>query len=332
MVDKIKSRLKSKFKASDRYANFGAFANKMEISGFRGIYCDIRFEYPVTAITGLNGAGKSTIGQLLLCAYKAPEGYKRWYIKDFFPVSIIDQHPFSPDAFVKYYYQSDKALDHSLTVRRARKEWSGYKRQPTKAALYIGLSFYLPKVERKDLTIYSAKHLELLHKKELSVAKHWAEKILGNRYDNVFFQSLLCRARSERTAELGVVERGGVSYSENNMGFGEGRVIHAIRVLESCPEKSLIVLEEPETSLHEDAQLQFAYYLMDVSFRRGHQIVFSTHSSIMISALPSEGRKLVSRDNAGVFISNRVSSMEIKNALNSSKEGFLIICVEDSFS
>jgi predicted ATPase len=324
--------LASKFAREHRYANFGACVNSVKIRGFRGITCNINFEFPVTAITGLNGAGKSTVGQLLLCGHKklSTADYKRWYIKDFFPVSVADPKPFDDDASVEYRYQTSSADDdQSLTVTRAVQEWSGYKRQPEKASIYIGLTFYLPKVERRDLTIYGAKNITLTQRAEVDSGAMWATRILGNKYDEVFFQGV---ASASRSAELGMAKRFGAVYSENNMGFGEGRVIHTIRLLESCPAQSLVILEEPETSLHEYAQYELAKYLMDVSARRGHQIFFSSHSSAMIRALPTAGRKMLSREQDGVKVYDRLSSIHLRNALTEGHEGHLIVCVEDAFA
>lgn len=332
MMTDVSKNLASKFVKKSRYSNFGACVNSLKIKGFRGIICDLDFEFPVTAITGLNGAGKSTVGQLMLCGHKklSTADYKRWYIKDFFPVSVADPQPFDDDASVEYRYQTSRADDdQSLTVARSTQEWGGYKRQPEKASIYIGLTFYLPKVERRDLTIYGAKNIHLTDRAEVDDGVMWASRILGNTYAEVFFQGV---ETANRKAELGMASRFGAVYSENNMGFGEGRVIHTIRLLESCPVHSLIVLEEPETSLHEYAQYEFAKYLMDVSFRRGHQILFSSHSSAMIRALPSEGRKMLSRDASGVKVYDRLSSIHLRNALSEGHEGHLIVCVEDNFA
>ncbi|MBK8177050.1 MAG: AAA family ATPase [Rhodospirillales bacterium] len=158
--------------------------------------------------------------------------------------------------------------------------------------------------------------------------KKWASSILGNNYDEVFFQGV---ESATRKAELGMARRLYAVYSENNMGFGEGRVIHTIRLLESCPVQSLVILEEPETSLHEFAQYEFTKYLMDVSFRRGHQVIFSTHSSAMIRALPPEGRKMLARDRDGVKVYDRLSSIHLRNTLTEGNDGHLIVCVEDTF-
>ncbi|WP_157084465.1 AAA family ATPase [Sediminimonas qiaohouensis] len=109
----VRKKLASKFVKESRYPNFGACVNSININGFRGITCDLNFEFPVTAITGLNGAGKSTVGQLLLCGHKklSTADYKRWYIKDFFPVSVADPKPFDDDASVEYRYQTSSPND-----------------------------------------------------------------------------------------------------------------------------------------------------------------------------------------------------------------------------
>lgn len=332
MADPRKS-LSSKFLSEHRYKNFGACLRKITVTGFRGIRSELSFDFPVTAITGLNGAGKSTFGQLALCGYKKVSteiSSRRFYVKDFFPVSVADPNPFSGDASVLYSYETDdKDVPQELTISRAAKEWSGYKRQPERHVEYIGLAFYIPKVERKDLTIYHASSLSLSKREELVGADTHVSRILGGNYEDVFFQGVQSRARS---AQLGIAKRLGAQYSENNMGFGEGRVIHTIKVLETCAERSLIVLEEPETSLHENAQYEFAKYLLDVSLRRGHQIIFSTHSSPMINALPHEARKMLTRDQSGVRVYDRVSSAAVRSALSAGEQGKIVIGVEDTFA
>lgn len=328
-----KKKLASKFLIENRYKNFGPCLRGITVKGFRGIDVEIHFHYPVTAITGLNGAGKSTIGQLTLCGYKRIStelSAKRFYVKDFFPVSIADPSPFLVDASVIYNYETDDHMaPQELTVSRAQKEWSGYKRQPERHVEYIGLAFYIPKVERKDLTIYSASSLKLLEREDLENAGAFVSRILGGNYEDIFFQGV---ESSTRKAQLGIAKRLGAQYSENNMGFGEGRVIHAIKVLETCPEQSLIVLEEPETSLHEHAQYEFSKYLVDVSLRRGHQIIFSSHSSTMLTALPDDARKMLHRDHDGVKVYDHLSSAQIRSALSSGRSGKVIVCVEDGFA
>ncbi len=328
-----KAALAAKFQPLNRFANFGAIIVSAKIGGFRGVNSNINFEYPVTALSGFNGAGKSTIGQLLLCAYKklpTAVNTKRYYVANFFPVSVADPKPFTDDASVTYRYQTDKFdTQQELTVSRQEKEWSGYKRQPERNTEYVGFTVYIPKVERRDLSIYNAKTIQLTDRVELENATQHVSKILGSPYEEVYFQGVKTH---KRTGELGIANRFGAVYSENNMGFGEGRVVYTVRLLETCPTQSLVVLEEPETSLHENAQYEFAKYLIDVSNRRGHQIIFSTHSSSMMNALPPEGRKLLVRNAEGVTVYDRVSSSRIKTALSAGENGHAVVCVEDNFA
>ncbi|MGR9257780.1 ATP-dependent nuclease [Rhizobium leguminosarum] len=332
MADPKKS-LMSKFDSQKRFANFGPVIVKAKINGFRGVNAEINFEYPVTALSGFNGSGKSTIGQLLLCGYKklpTALNAKRYYVVNFFPVSAADPTPFTDEAFISLSYQTDKpGVFQELTVSRASTEWSGYKRQPERNTEYVGFTVYIPKVERRDLSIYNAKSMLLGARTDLGDAVTRVSRILGSPYDDVYFQDV---AAHKKQGQLGVASRFGANYSENNMGFGEGRVVYTVRLLETCPAQSLIVLEEPETSLHESAQYELAKYLIDVSDRRGHQIIFSTHSSAMMSALPPEGRKLLVRRGDGVTVYDRVSSSRIKTALSAGESGHSVICVEDDFA
>jgi predicted ATP-dependent endonuclease of OLD family len=77
----------------------------MEIHGFRGItQLDLKITSAITALSGLNGTGKSTIAQLAACAYRSLPGSsrRRYYVRGFFPVSAADPQPFSRQARVVY--------------------------------------------------------------------------------------------------------------------------------------------------------------------------------------------------------------------------------------
>jgi predicted ATPase len=91
-----------------------------------------------------------------------------------------------------------------------------------------------------------------------------------------------------KSVELVGLKRGGISYSENNMGFGEGRVAYLVTDMENAPNGSLFLLEEPEISLHADAQRRLVTYLIEVCYRKGHQVVVTTHSRDILSVAPRD--------------------------------------------
>ena len=334
MKDKTEA-LRNKFSPQHRYSNFGPVIRNITIQGFRGItHLQIDFTFPVTAFSGLNGAGKSTIGQLMICGYKAPSTavkHRPYYVKDFFPISVADPRPFEPGARVIYRYETDKpSASREVTVSRKVAEWSGYKRQPERFCYYVGFTLYLPKVERRDLSIYRAAQIDLREKRIFpDELRAIVSRILNQPYDEVAFQVI---GHKDRELELGMASRYGRQYSENNMGFGEGRALYMVDLLENAPAQSLFVLEEPETSLHEDAQHQLAKYLLEVADRRHHQIIISTHSSVILEALPAEARKLIYRDNSGISIYDQISATRAKAILSRGHARGLLVCVEDDFA
>lgn len=331
----IAEKLKQQFLEKNRFKNFGPILRKIHIDGFRGINTlDLEFDFPITVISGLNGAGKSTLGQLAICAFKQPVNavsYKRQYIKYFFPISSADPKPISDTAKVIYSYETeDSKKPQEVTIKRANSAWGGYKRQPEKHCYYVGFTVYIPKVERRDLSVYGGATLLFTDKRDIGIdVINKMANIIGHQYDHVTFQGV---SHKNVELEVGIATRLGYSYSENNMGFGEGRILYIVDQLENSPEQSLFVLEEPETSLHESAQHEFAKYLLDVCLRKKHQIILSTHSSTIIKALPPESRKLLLRDANGVTIRNRISSNQVRSILSSGHIRDLDICVEDIFA
>lgn len=333
MTDPRKA-LEHKFSDRNKYANFGPILKSIDIRGFRGIFKKISFNHPITAFSGLNGCGKSTIGQIAVCGYKKPStssNYRRYYIKEFFPYSVADPTPFGPDSRVVYEYATDDASDNkTLTISRAATEWSGYKRQPERFCYYIGISVYLPKVERRDFSVYQSRDIFLGDRSALEdEITNKVKTILHQDYSELFYQQIL---HKNKAAKLGMASKGSVTYSENNMGFGEGRVFHLINLLENSPNQSLFIIEEPETSLHEDAQYEFGKYLLEICDRKNHQIIFSTHSSAILKALPPESRQFIHRNVNEIELYESISSTRARSILSRGHFRSLSICVEDEFA
>ena len=330
-------RLAQKYAPEHRYPNFGPVVQSMGIRGFRGVtQLTLTMDSPITAICGLNGTGKSTIAQLVTCAYRKPTtaALRRYYVKDFFPSSAADPEPFSPTGRVVYTYAVERGAEpQTVTVARAKKEWSGYKRQPERACYYVGFTQFLPKVERRDFSIYGGHLIQLGTSRELDadVANRIAG-VLGLTYDSLGFTEVTHRSRS---AELAMASRGGRRYSENHMGFGEGRVVYMVNAMETAPAQSLFVLEEPETSLHGEAQEKLARYLVDVSARRGHQIVLTTHSAAILGQLDSKSVAYLRRSPASgeIEVTPGLAAYQVDGYLRGERApGSRVFCVEDSFA
>lgn len=228
------------------------------------------------------------------------------------------------------YQTTNPTIPQEVTVSRANKEWSGYKRQPERLCYYVGFTLYLPKSERRDVSVYRAATLELRAVNAVTPeVSSWVSQILNQPYEAIHFQMV---GHGAKESELGVARRFGASYSENHMGFGEGRVLYMVHLMESAPEQSLFVLEEPETSLHEEAQFRLARYFLEVANRRHHQIILSTHSDSILEALPPSGRAFIYRAADGVTIYPGITSTRARAILSGGHQRALTVAVEDGFA
>jgi predicted ATPase len=333
--DDTRKSLAAKFRAETRFANFGPVLERVNVSGFRGISdLELPIESPVVAISGLNGTGKSTVAQLLVCAYRGdPAIAPRHYVKDYFPVSVLDPQPFTDGARVMYEYATEiPGASQQVTVSRAAVEWSGYKRQPRRRCYYVGVTSFLPKVEKRDFTVYgSGAAATMDHLNPVADGTRVAlASILGMAYDEAGFARV---SRWGRSLDLAMVTRSTQTYSENHMGFGEGRMFYLVNLLESAPERSLFVIEEPETALHGDAQVRLAKYFVDVANRRRHQIVMTTHSSSILGQLSRSSVAYLRREPGGdVSATIGLSTYQVDSYLHEHGKAGAAICVEDDFA
>lgn len=103
----IIEKLTKQYLPANRYDNFGSVLLGLNIRGIKGTNCSLTFDFPVTAIAGFNGAGKSTIAQIALCMYRSLDGdehNRRKYLKDFFVKTLLDKTPYDKDATIEAIY------------------------------------------------------------------------------------------------------------------------------------------------------------------------------------------------------------------------------------
>jgi hypothetical protein len=84
----------------------------------------------------------------------------------------------------------------------------------------------------------------------------------------------------------------GLSYSEAFAGSGEFAVVMLVLAVTEARDRSLILLDEPEISLHPGAQRKLMAFIRNQAKDRCHQFVLSTHSPDIISELPDEAIKV----------------------------------------
>lgn len=90
-----------------------------------------------------------------------------------------------------------------------------------------------------------------------------------------------------------------VDYTEAFAGSGEFAVISLVNQVSKAKEKSLILLDEPEVSIHPGAQEKLVEFLLEEAKKHKHQIIFSTHSPSMLTLLPKEAIHVLYQDAQG---------------------------------
>lgn len=92
-------------------------------------------------------------------------------------------------------------------------------------------------------------------------------------------------------------------YSEAFAGSGEVAVVKLVLKILEAPIYSLILLDEPEVSLHPGAQERLKIFLLEQIKNKKHQIIIATHSASIVNGLPPESIKVFYQNpNSGRFL------------------------------
>lgn len=123
------------------------------------------------------------------------------------------------------------------------------------------------------------------------------------------------------------------SYSEAFAGSGEMAVVRLVLKVLNAKRFSLVLLDEPEVSLHPGAQKRLKSFLLDQTRKKQFQIVISTHSPSLIEELPSNAIKVFSQLPNGKFsVKNDVTPEEAFFHLEQSNPAKKLLIVEDFLS
>lgn len=102
-----------------------------------------------------------------------------------------------------------------------------------------------------------------------------------------------------------------IAYSEAFAGRGEFAVVKLVYEIMNKPEFSLIVLDEPEVSLHPGAQEKLLEFLLNQTLQKRLQVIISTHSPKFVQYLPENAIKLFFPDDGIRFgIKNKCHFLE----------------------
>lgn len=155
-------------------------------------------------------------------------------------------------------------------------------------------------------------------------------KILGKKYT----KCKLIKHSLFRNPGLTVYfETDEVNYSEAFAGRGEFAVVKLVYEVLSAPEYCLVVLDEPEVSLHPGAQEELKIFLLKQVLKKRLQVIISTHAFKIVEHLPSDSIKLFYQGQSKKFIiKNDTHSIEAFHFIGQNTTNKNNIFVEDKLA
>lgn len=119
-------------------------------------------------------------------------------------------------------------------------------------------------------------------------------------------------------------------YSDAFAGSGESAAALLVHNLMTAPEKSLVLLDEPETSLHPRAQQRILEFIAHQAVRKSLQVVMATHSIYLARNLPQSAIRVLELGPEGrVRVSANHSAAEALHEIDTLPSGKTIL-VEDN--
>ncbi|PGX55644.1 hypothetical protein COE12_10250 [Bacillus anthracis] len=130
-----------------------------------------------------------------------------------------------------------------------------------------------------------------------------------------------------------LLENNTLKYSEAHAGSGEIAIVKLVHKLLHAKKESLILLDEPEVSLHPGAQKRLKLFLLDMIMKNKHQVIISTHSSNFVEDLPEKSIKLFNQlSNDQVQVLDTCFPSQAFNILGQTSPYAYNIIVEDDLA
>lgn len=209
----------------------------------------------------------------------------------------------SISAFDKFFYYGDafKKYSHISTRKDHIRKYSKYLQK----VIIQNLQEYTYRNKEKVSANYEMNSDELRYISNILDVEYSRIQIV----EHTFFHcsGITCK-----------ITKNNINYSEAFAGSGEFAVIKLVHEILSAKNKSLILLDEPEVSLHPGAQERFMNFIVEQTKQKKLQFVIATHSPVLIKNLPSESIKTLSLNKA----TNKVN---INNSGCSAEEAFFHI-------
>jgi AAA15 family ATPase/GTPase len=303
--------------------NYGKYLRKVTLNPIRGFKNEaVSFDFPVTAIIGPNGGGKTSVLGAAACAYISVKP-SRFFAKSGKFDSSMQNWSINYDLI-------DKELNPRDTFSRTAK-FTNYKwtrEHISRNVAVFGVARTVPANERAELRKCASTNFKV-NADKISLIEgnviNAAEKILGKNLTG--YSKISVNSDGSITLLTGQTSDG-ITFSEFHFGAGESSIIKMVLEIETLPDNSLILIEEIENGLHPIATIRMVEFLVDVAIRKKAQAIFTTHSNDALLPLPAKAIWSATNDK---FFQGKLDVRSLR-AITGQIETQLAIFVEDDFA
>lgn len=314
--------------------NFPIFLEQLNIKKFRHLEdLTLKFQHPITSISGVNRSGKTSILMMLACSHLNFEQPNRnngeperrtW--SDL--MRFTKQDPQLNDwEYEIIYRKGDQFFPKTGRRKASTKKWSGVGKKESqfkeRSVRFLDLDRTIParslgptaytkarKASPKDRNDELSQYLSYIFELEINtspLSEHQNNTILAFSGDN---------------SQI---------YSSFNSASGEDVLSIMLTEIIDAPEKALILIDEVETGLHPSIQRRFIDILYHEAKTKSKQFILTTHSPSIISALPRIARLHIDRDNLNnkLVVKSQQSTIEILSSMDSDIFSLMNIYCED---
>lgn len=152
--------------------------------------------------------------------------------------------------------------------------------------------------------------------------------ILGREYTSATY--VLHRLYGGMEAPSVLFKRAGLTYTDAFAGSGELAIVRVVLEILDCENNCLVLLDEPETSLHPGAQERLLCFLLEQILKKRLQIVASTHAPTMIEKFPARAIKAMEETASGRMVAVDVTHPSVAfNRLGAVLNEQILLTIED---
>lgn len=229
----------------------------------------------------------------------------------------------------------DQVSEVTKSYEKAYDRWTPiYSRRPYRPVFYIGIHTTIPILEylnfiktktgagKQDIRYRTNELTDHLH----GEIKAKASYILNKNYTNIYEHIV-----NDNTEDLFGLSTDGITYSQISMGAGEQRLLKILKTIFSAPKHSLILIDEIDLLLHDDAFQKLLDVITIQANKEDVQIIFTTHRESVLKKKDKINIRYLYKQNDFTSCLNEVTP-DAMHSLTGTLQKTITIYVEDKLS